>query len=99
MQFPWKVNQPALRFFAAMVLLAAVGTRLCGKETLPAQTRKAIDKAVAPVLKRSGAPSASIAVVKDGRIVFAQAYGLSRIDAGRASGLIKQVFAERSTSL
>ncbi|HSZ57161.1 MAG TPA: serine hydrolase domain-containing protein [Tepidisphaeraceae bacterium] len=79
------LNQPAFRLFAAMVLLAAVGARLSGQEALPAQTREAIDGAVAQVLKRSGAPSASVAVVKDGRIVFTQAYGLSRIDPARAA--------------
>jgi D-alanyl-D-alanine carboxypeptidase len=79
------LNQPAFRLITAIVLLAAIGGRLCGQETLPAQTRKAIDGTVAQVLTRSGVPSASVAVVKDGRIVFAQAYGLSRIDPARAA--------------
>jgi D-alanyl-D-alanine carboxypeptidase len=35
-----------------------------------------IDKAVADALSKSGAPSASVAVVRDGEIVFAKAYGL-----------------------
>lgn len=80
MRFPLKMKQPAFRVFLGIVLVAAVGARLGGQEALPAKTQKAIDEAVAQVLKRSGAPSASVAVVKDGRIVFAQAYGRSRID-------------------
>jgi CubicO group peptidase (beta-lactamase class C family) len=54
-----------------------------GQEALSSETQKAIDAAVAQVLKRSGAPGASVAVVKDGKIVFTQAYGLSRLDPPR----------------
>jgi CubicO group peptidase (beta-lactamase class C family) len=39
-----------------------------------------IDKAVADVLSKSGAPSVSIAVVKDGKIVYEHAYGSARLD-------------------
>jgi CubicO group peptidase (beta-lactamase class C family) len=39
-----------------------------------------VDKAVAEVLAKSGAPSASVAIVKDGRIAYEQAYGLARIE-------------------
>jgi CubicO group peptidase (beta-lactamase class C family) len=45
-----------------------------------AQDTAAIDKAVNDVLKQTGAPSASIAVVKDGKIVYTHAYGLAHID-------------------
>src|SRR6266550_5427054 len=44
------------------------------------QDTAAIDKAVNEVLTKSGAPSASIAVVKDGKIAYTHAYGLARID-------------------
>jgi D-alanyl-D-alanine carboxypeptidase len=39
-----------------------------------------VDKAVAEVLAKSGAPSASVAVVKDGKIVYTHAYGSARLD-------------------
>ena len=39
-----------------------------------------IDKAVAEALAKSGAPSASIAVVKDGKIAYVHAYGSARLD-------------------
>jgi D-alanyl-D-alanine carboxypeptidase len=39
-----------------------------------------VDKAVAEVLAKSGAPSASVAVVKEGKIAYEQAYGLARIE-------------------
>jgi len=47
---------------------------------LIAQDTAAIDKAVAEILTKSGAPSASIAVVKDGKIAYVHAYGMARID-------------------
>jgi D-alanyl-D-alanine carboxypeptidase len=45
-----------------------------------AQDTAAIDKAATEVLAKSGAPSASIAVVKDGKIVYEHAYGMAKID-------------------
>ena len=45
-----------------------------------AQDTAAIDKAVNEILSKTGAPSASIAVVKDGKIVYTHAYGNARID-------------------
>jgi len=45
-----------------------------------AQDTSEIDKAVNEILTRTGAPSASIAVVKDGKIVYTHAYGNARID-------------------
>src|ERR1700694_2142425 len=45
-----------------------------------AQDTAAIDKATTEVLAKSGAPSASIAVVKDGKIVYEHGYGMAKID-------------------
>src|SRR5256885_16727652 len=39
-----------------------------------------IDKAVAEILAKSGAPSASVAVVKDGKIAYVHAYGSARLE-------------------
>jgi D-alanyl-D-alanine carboxypeptidase len=47
---------------------------------IAAQDTAAIDKAVNEVLTKTGAPSASIAVVKDGKIAYTHAYGMARID-------------------
>jgi len=38
------------------------------------------DKVVTDVLAKSGAPSASVAIVRDGKIVFEHAYGNARLD-------------------
>jgi CubicO group peptidase (beta-lactamase class C family) len=47
--------------------------------TLSASQRAQIDSAAASVLAGTGAPSASIAVVWDGRIVYERAYGSARL--------------------
>jgi CubicO group peptidase (beta-lactamase class C family) len=57
---------PFLFLFAAAPLLA--------------QDTAAIDKAVGELLTKSGAPSASIAIVKDGKITYEHAYGMAKID-------------------
>src|SRR5436190_2216196 len=62
---------------AAVLLLAAP---LLAQDALAPDVRAGIDKAVADVLAKTGAPSASVAVVKDGKIAFVHAYGLARTE-------------------
>ncbi|MGA2903024.1 MAG: serine hydrolase domain-containing protein [Candidatus Korobacteraceae bacterium] len=47
---------------------------------LAPQLRGSIDGIAQQVLKATGVPSASIAVVQDGRIAYVQAYGAARLD-------------------
>lgn len=47
---------------------------------LPAETQAVIDKAAAETLAQTGAPSASVAVVKDGQIAYEHAYGNARVE-------------------
>jgi CubicO group peptidase (beta-lactamase class C family) len=61
-----------MRVTVALLLLALSAPLL-------AQDPAAIDKAVTEALAKSGAPSASIAVVKDGRLLYAKAYGNARV--------------------
>lgn len=58
-------------FLAAALLVA---TPAAAQQLTPAETAQ-VDKIVADALKSSGVPSASVAIVRDGRIVFARAYG------------------------
>src|SRR5437870_4057950 len=60
----------------AAILLFFLAFPLLGEEAF----RPDIDKAVAEVLAKTGAPSASIAVVKEGKIAYAHAYGTARLD-------------------
>jgi len=64
-----------------VVGVVAVGlfAPLTGQQLTPAE-RAQIDSGAEAVLRATGAPSASIAVVRDGAIVYEQAYGSGRID-------------------
>jgi CubicO group peptidase (beta-lactamase class C family) len=48
--------------------------------TLPAQIRARIDSIAAQEMKARGAPSVSLAIVKDGAIAYTNAYGLARLE-------------------
>src|SRR6476619_720179 len=63
----------------AFVAIAAVTAVLQAQE-LPAEMRASIDKAAADILAKNGAPSASVAVVRDGKIAYEHAYGLANVE-------------------
>src|SRR5262245_21587795 len=63
---------------AVVVLLATVVTN--AQSQLSTDLREKIDKLALDTLTRTGVPSASIAVVKDGQIVYVKAYGEARLD-------------------
>jgi D-alanyl-D-alanine carboxypeptidase len=51
--------------------------------SLPPEVSKKIDDAATKMLSESGVPSASIAVVKDGKLTYTKAYGLADIASHR----------------
>jgi CubicO group peptidase (beta-lactamase class C family) len=53
---------------------------LAAQTSLPATTRAQIDSAARSVLAATGAPSASIAIVRNGAVAYANAYGSARLD-------------------
>lgn len=50
------------------------------ESSLPTEQRTAIDDIAHKVLEQTGVPSASIAVVKDGKLAYTQAYGDARLE-------------------
>lgn len=65
-----------LRIALALVVFATI----LNAQELPPEMRASIDKAAADVLAKSGAPSASVAVVCDGKIAYLHAYGLANLE-------------------
>src|SRR6202042_329203 len=61
-----------------LVMVAAVPTM--AQSALPAATASKIDAAVAEVLKTTGVPSASVAVVQGGKVAYVKAYGMARLE-------------------
>lgn len=54
-------------------------------ESLEPALQEKIDTAVRQILARTGVPSASIALVRDQRLIYAQAYGYATLDPRRAA--------------
>ena len=69
-----------MRSLTRLALLLLAATVALAQETLPPDMRASIDKAANEILAKTGAPSASIAVVKDGKIAYVHAYGNARLD-------------------
>jgi CubicO group peptidase (beta-lactamase class C family) len=53
---------------------------LGAQSMLPAELREKIDAAANEALARTGVPSASVAVVRDGQVAYVQAYGDARLE-------------------
>ena len=64
---------------ALVLFLSAIAFAQAPSQLSPELTQK-IDEAVHSVLAQTGVPSASIAIVKDSRIAYLQAYGDARLE-------------------
>lgn len=62
-------------------LLATLSAPAAGQQ-LSTGERAAIDSSAKAILASTGAPSAAVAVVRDGQIVYEQAYGEARVNPG-----------------
>jgi CubicO group peptidase (beta-lactamase class C family) len=67
------------RTLLPFVLVAPVALVGQAADSLDLAVKVRIDRIATQVLSQTGVPSASLAVVKDGKVVFAQAYGKSRL--------------------
>ena len=76
MRRPLRLFQ-SLAFF---VILAATSLTAIAQAQLPADLREKVDKLASEALSKSGVPSASVAVVKDGQVVYLKAYGDARVE-------------------
>src|SRR5271154_3063787 len=70
-----------LRLLVAAVLILAGPAAA----QLPPETAAAIDTLVAKALSDTGTPAVSIAIVKDGKVAFARAYGDARLNPKTAA--------------
>lgn len=70
----------SVRLLCLVALLAFACAPAFANDALPADLSAKIDKIANDALAKSGVPSASIAVVRDGKLVYAKAYGDARLD-------------------
>ena len=68
------------RGFAAFVFSLSALSAATAQTSLPADVTTQIDKLVTDTLARTGVPSASVAVVKDGQIAYVKAYGDAKLE-------------------
>jgi D-alanyl-D-alanine carboxypeptidase len=71
----------ALFIFLTCVLLASAQSQ----SPLASDLREKIDKIATEALAKTGVPSASVAIVKDGQIAYAHAYGQARLKPATAA--------------
>lgn len=69
-----------LRCLILAVWLTLASVPVFANEALPADLAAKIDKIANDALAKSGVPSASVAVVRDGKLAYAKAYGHARLD-------------------
>ena len=81
----WRRKGLSLVCLLATVAMCGVAQGQADSGSLSAATAKAIDTAAAQVLKETGVPSASVAVVEDGKIAYVKAYGDARLSPPMAA--------------
>ncbi len=69
-----------MRLLPAFLLVALTGSSAVAQDALSPELRGKIDAAVTEVLARTGAPSASIAVVQDAALAYVHAYGTANLE-------------------
>jgi len=74
-----------LAFIFFTLLLAFGGFTASAQTKLAADLEQKIDKVATDALAKTGVPSASLAVVKDGQIAYLHAYGDARLDPSAAA--------------
>ena len=74
----------SMRFWALCAGWILVRT-VAAEEAVSATLRARVDTTVNSVLERTGVPSASIALVRDRRIIYAHAYGWAQLEPKRAA--------------
>jgi CubicO group peptidase (beta-lactamase class C family) len=74
-------------FFGTVLVvgvLASVAARAQTVNALDPALQSRVDRIAAQVLEQTGVPSASVAVVKGGKLVYTHAYGKARLATGKA---------------
>lgn len=75
-----RMKPAAFRLLCLVLLLAFASTPVFAQDALPNSLAAKIDEIARDALAKSGVPSASIAVVRGGKSVYAKAYGDARLD-------------------
>ena len=72
---------------ASAFLFAAIPATAQTVDTIDPALRARIDRIAAQVLQQTGVPSASVAVVQHGKLVYANAFGFARLASGSSTAV------------
>src|SRR5215470_3981321 len=67
-------------FLLTAIILAVPGARAVAQAQLSVDLREKVDSIATGALAKAGVPSASVAIVTDGHIVYVRAYGNARLE-------------------
>ena len=79
------MHRRSIRNLLALSLLLIFQTLLAAQTQVAADIQQKIDSLAADILAKTGVPSASVAVVKDGQIAYVRAYGHARLEPQTAA--------------
>ncbi len=68
-----------------LVCFLVAASPMVAQNGVPSATASGIDAVAAEVLKSTGVPSASVAVVQGGKVAYVKAYGMARLDPPMAA--------------
>jgi CubicO group peptidase (beta-lactamase class C family) len=74
-----------IHIFALVIILPFATFNATAQAQLSSDLIEEIDKVATDTLAKTGVPSASVAIVKDGQIVYTKAYGEARLDPKTAA--------------
>lgn len=69
-----------LLFFLTTLAMGSLAQAQLAVDKLPGDLQGRVDQVAEQVLQQTGVPSASLAIVRDGQIVYTRAYGKARLD-------------------
>ena len=70
--------------YTGVIVLASVAAQAQTINALDPAIRERVDRIATQVLEQTGVPSASVAVVKNGKLAYTHAYGHARLAGGDA---------------
>ena len=82
-----KMNRLESLFICCLLLAGSVCANAQAVDTLDPALKARVDRIAAQVLEQTGVPSASVAVVQHGKLVYTHAYGFAHLASGSSAAV------------
>jgi CubicO group peptidase (beta-lactamase class C family) len=80
-------STPSRLALVALIALAPLAVRAQKVDSIDPTLRSQVDRIATQVLEATGVPSASVAIVQHGKLVYTHAYGSARVATGSSSAI------------